>query len=69
MTKTWSLLSIDDGDRQLRGNDGYDDVFGDQYSFDQFVPNHRRVQFEHVGVIRDTFVSWDSGLSSLLRNR
>ena len=53
MTKTWSLLSIDEGDRQFRGNDGYDDVFGVQYSFDQFVPNHRGVWAGHVGVIRD----------------
>ena len=53
MARTWSFLSISDGDRQFRGNDGYDDVFGVRYSFDQFVPNHRGVQAGHVGVIRD----------------
>ena len=53
MTKIWSFLSIQDDDRQFKGNDGYDDVFGIQYSFDQFVPNHRGVRAGHVGVIRD----------------
>jgi len=57
---TWSLLSVDDGDRQFGGNDGYDDVFGERYSYSSIVPNNGRVEAGHTGVVRnhDDFLGW-----------
>jgi hypothetical protein len=59
-TRTWSLLSLEDGERQFHGNDGYDDVFGLRYSFNSRVPNSQWIQTGHVGVVRDgrQFLGW-----------
>jgi putative restriction endonuclease len=59
-TRTWSLLSLSDGDRQYFGNDGYDDVFGVRYSYNERVHNSKKVETGHFGVVRDNdaFLGW-----------
>jgi hypothetical protein len=39
----WMMAAFGD-DREYAGNTGYEDVFGVVYSYDSFVPNHRRVK-------------------------
>lgn len=39
----WLALVVADGARQHGGNDGYDDVIEQHYSWDSTVPNHARV--------------------------
>ena len=58
--RTWSLLSLDDGDRQFHGNDGYDDIFGVRYSYNSRVPNSQWIQTGHLGVVRNgsQFLGW-----------
>ena len=51
--KVWSLLSLDDEDRQFSGNDGYDDLLGIRYSYDSTVQNCRKIEAGHIGVVRD----------------
>lgn len=50
----WSFLSIPD--RQHAGNEGYDDITAQHYSFDSTVPNSRHVGVGDLAVIRTSEV-------------
>ena len=39
----WMMAAFGD-DREYKGNEGYEDVFGVVYRYDSFVPNHKRVK-------------------------
>lgn len=47
----WSLISISSG-RQYQGNEGYDDVEGQSYSYDSRVPNHKQLAAGDLVVLR-----------------
>lgn len=49
----WLVLVVPDGARQHGGNDGYDDVMEQHYSWDSTVPNHARVS------VGDHIILWD----------
>lgn len=50
----WSFLVVDEGDRQHRGNEGYDDEPSRYYSWDSTVPNHRGPARDDLCVVRDS---------------
>ncbi len=49
--RAWSFLTID-GEREYRGNNGYNDDPHTTYRYDNFVANHRQVSVRDVAVIR-----------------
>ncbi|MBL7489318.1 HNH endonuclease [Frankia sp. AgB1.9] len=51
--RAWSLLTIDESERQFSGNLGYADVLGSTYVWDSTVANHRAVQAGSLAVLRD----------------
>lgn len=51
--KAWSLLTIE-GDREYKGNEGYNDDPKSTYRYDNFVANHRQVSIGDVAVIRSS---------------
>lgn len=53
MNRAWSLLTIDESERQFGGNLGYTDVLGSRYAWDSTVPNHRAVQPGALAVLRN----------------
>lgn len=53
MTKAWSLLTLEDSERQFRGNTGYEDVLGRYYSWDETVRNDDKVQEGDLAVLRN----------------
>ncbi|WP_430500132.1 HNH endonuclease [Micromonospora trifolii] len=53
MNRAWSLLTIDESERQFAGNLGYTDVLGSKYAWDSTVPNHRAVQPGDLAVLRN----------------
>ncbi|MEU4550754.1 hypothetical protein [Micromonospora violae] len=53
MNRAWSLLTIDESERQFAGNLGYPDVLGSTYAWDSTVPNHRAVQPGDLAVLRN----------------
>lgn len=77
MSTAWSFLTLEPGDRQFVGNEGYPDILGSQYVFDSTVANHGAVQEGDLAVLRDGAVvlgvgwidqiSSRSGLKSRLR--
>jgi DNA-directed RNA polymerase subunit RPC12/RpoP len=50
----WSFLVVDDGDRQHRGNEGYDDEPSQYYTWDSTVGNHRGPAVGDLCVVRDS---------------
>ncbi len=52
--RAWSFLVVDEGDRQHRGNDGYDDQPNQYYTWDSTVPNHRAPVVGDLCVVRDS---------------
>jgi hypothetical protein len=54
MATAWSFLTLDAPERQFAGNAGYDDVLTRHSSWDQTVPNHRRVSQGDLAVLRDS---------------
>lgn len=53
MPTAWSLLTLNDVDRQFAGNEGYPDVLGRSYVWDATVPNSRQVRKGDLAVLRD----------------
>ncbi|MGW4293420.1 HNH endonuclease [Micromonospora chersina] len=53
MGRAWSLLTIDDDDRQFGGNSGYRDILGSRYAWDNTVPHHASVRPGDLAVLRD----------------
>jgi hypothetical protein len=51
-SKAWALFSAD-GERKYGGNNGYADVMGAQYVYDNKVANHRRLSVGDLVVVRD----------------
>lgn len=68
MPTAWSLLSLDDADRQFAGNEGYADELGRCYVWDSTVPNARRVRAGDLAVVRDRDfvlgVGWIDGIQT-----
>jgi putative restriction endonuclease len=50
--RAWLLLTFGD-DRQYAGNAGYDDNPAEFYSYDSYVPNHRRVAAGEQAIVCD----------------
>ncbi|GLZ33935.1 hypothetical protein Lesp02_61230 [Lentzea sp. NBRC 105346] len=50
--KAWALFSAD-GDRKYGGNNGYPDVLGSSYVYDNKVGNSKRLRKGHVIVVRN----------------
>jgi DNA-directed RNA polymerase subunit RPC12/RpoP len=50
----WSFLVVEEGERQHRGNEGYDDEPSKYYSWDSTVPNGRGPAVGDVCVVRDS---------------
>jgi DNA-directed RNA polymerase subunit RPC12/RpoP len=50
----WSFLVVDEGDRQHRGNEGYDDEPSRYYSWDSTVANHRGPHPGDLCLVRDS---------------
>jgi DNA-directed RNA polymerase subunit RPC12/RpoP len=50
----WSFLVVDEGDRQHRGNEGYDDEPSRYYSWDSTVANHRSPHPGDLCLVRDS---------------
>ena len=57
----WSLLAIDESERQFGGNLGYSDVLGSTYLWDSTVANHRSVRGGDLVVLRDRRLVFGSG--------
>lgn len=53
MARAWSLLTLEAGDRQYVGNEGYPDVLESHYVFDSTVPNYGAVSAGDLAVLRD----------------
>jgi hypothetical protein len=53
MHRAWSLLTVDEAERQFSGNLGYGDVLGSRYVWDSTVPNHANVQPGDLAVLRN----------------
>jgi hypothetical protein len=51
--QAWSFLVAGE-ERQFQGNDGYEDVVEESYSYDSTVGNHRRVRTGDLVVVRDS---------------
>lgn len=60
--RAWSFLIVDEGDRQHRGNEGYDDEPNRHYTWDSTVPNREGPSAGDVCLVRDSRgalgVSW-----------
>lgn len=52
--RAWSFLVVDDGERQHRGNEGYDDEPNRHYSWDSTVPNRDGPDAGDLCVVRDS---------------
>ncbi|MZE79356.1 HNH endonuclease [Streptomyces xinghaiensis] len=52
--KAWSFLITGD-ERQFQGNDGYEDVAEESYSYDSTVGNYRRVKPGDLVVVRNSY--------------
>lgn len=57
----WSLLTVDESERQFGGNLGYSDLLGSTYVWDSTVANHRSVQAGDLAVLRDSRLVFGSG--------
>ncbi len=54
MGRSWSLLTLDETERQFGGNLGYEDVLGSRYHWDSTVANGRAIQPGDLAVLRDS---------------
>ena len=54
MVRDWSFLVVDDGARQHRGNEGYDDEPNRHYSWDSTVPNRDGPDAGDLCLVRDS---------------
>jgi ribosomal protein L37AE/L43A len=61
MVRAWSLLTIDEDDRQFGGNLGYEDILGERYLWNSTVPNSRMVQAGDLALLRNG--RWVLGLA------
>jgi ribosomal protein L37AE/L43A len=52
--RAWSFLVVEEGDRQHRGNEGYDDEPDRHYSWDSTVPNREGPSVGDVCLVRDS---------------
>ncbi|MGW5472815.1 HNH endonuclease [Streptomyces chartreusis] len=53
--RAWSFLVTGATERQFQGNDGYEDVAEESYSYDSTVGNHRRVRAGDLIVVRNRY--------------
>lgn len=49
----WSLMAVENAEREFAGNLGYGDVFGERYAWDSNIANSRRVQAGDLAVLRN----------------
>ena len=73
MPTAWSLLTLEDSDRQFVGNEGYADQLGSRYVFDTTVPNHGLVTRGDLAVLRDRRVvlglGWIDAVEDLVTDK
>ncbi|GAA4598048.1 hypothetical protein GCM10023194_74560 [Planotetraspora phitsanulokensis] len=61
MFRAWSLLSVEEADRQFGGNLGYEDVLGEKYIWNSTVAHSRDVQEGDLIILKDG--GWVLGLA------